>query len=469
MRTPRAGVVPSVIPVDAQGEGYFPHYMLARLPVSSRVDLVLTASELAGADCGFIPRMPDSLEASGLSPSFVEEHVLRCVYALPQITGAQLAATCGLAFQAGISTILDNLRQDHQVEIRGQRGVGDAGYAYVLTTKGTSRALEAQERTLYRGPLPVRIADYIASVKAQPIDANLVTRTSVRQAFVDLLVSDTVSDRIGPAITSGSTVLLFGAPGNGKTAIAERISRVLSDPIYVPYAIEVDGTVVQLFDPLVHRPTGRTCTTGVDQRWVQIHRPFVTAGGELTLGDLDLRWSQAGRFYEAPLQLKANGGVLLVDDFGRQQVRPADLLNRWIVPLEKRVDYLTLVTGKRVEVPFQQMLVFATNLEPAGLADEAFLRRIRFKLRLSDPTPEQFNELFRRECAVHGVQFSAEAVRYILARWWTDDRPLRMCQPRDVLEQFVAIAGYKRIVPDVNSHALLDLACASYFAIALPE
>jgi Mg-chelatase subunit ChlI len=187
------------------------------------------------------------------------------------------------------------------------------------------------------------------------------------------------------------------------------------------------------------------------------------------LSGLDLLWSTAGRYYEAPLQLKANGGVLLIDDFGRQQVRAADLLNRWIVPLEKRVDYLTLVTGKRVEVPFQQMLVFATNLEPADLADEAFLRRIRFKLRLTDPTPAQFQEVFRRECLERGLAFSEEGVRYMLERWWVGGRPLRMCQPRDLLEQVVAIARYKGVALDLSSTELLDQACASYFAIALSD
>jgi len=340
----------------------------------------------------------------------------------------------------------------------------------VLTSKGTARALEAQEKTLYRGTLPVPIADYIASVHAQPINASLVTRARVRRAFADLLAPDAVSDCIGPAIKSGSALFLFGAPGNGKTAMAERISRVLSDPIYLPHAIEVDGTVVKVFDPLVHRPVGgQSSVPGLDQRWVQVHRPFVTAGGELTLSGLDLLWSTAGRYYEAPVQLKANGGVMLIDDFGRQQVRAADLLNRWIVPLEKRVDYLTLVTGKRVEVPFQQMLVFATNLEPADLADEAFLRRIRFKLRLSDPTAAQFQEVFRRECLERGLGFSEEGVRYILGRWWGGGRPLRMCQPRDLVEQVVSIARYKGVALDLGSTELLDQACASYFALALPD
>jgi len=413
---------------------------------------------------GFVPRTPESLQAAGLSPAFVEEHLLRCLHAAPQSTGAQLAAACGVGFQA-IAPILDSLRQDHLVEIRGQRGIGDAGFAYVHTSKGAARALEALEKTQYRGPLPVPIADYLASVEAQPIDNNLVTGTRVREAFADLLAPDSLTDKIGPSIMSGSALFLFGAPGNGKTAMAERISRVLSDPIYIPHAIEVDGTVVKLFDPLVHRPVDCGSTPGVDQRWVQIERPLVVAGGELTLASLDLLWSEGGRYYEAPLQLKANGGVLLIDDFGRQQVRPTEMLNRWIVPLEKHVDYLTLLTGKRVQVPFQQMLVFATNLEPRDLADDAFLRRIRFKLRLDDPTNEQFEDLFRRACSSRGISFSADGLRYMLQRWWAD-RPLRMCQPRDLVDQIAAIARYQGVEPNAGSHGLLDQACASYFGVA---
>ena len=219
--------------------------MQARLTASPQLHLVRPASEPPVAAGNFMPRRPESLEATGLSPAFVEEHVLRCLYGAPQITGAQLAATCGLGFQAGIGAVLDSLRQDHQVEIRAQRGIGEAGYAYVLTTKGTARALEALERTLYRGPLPVPIADYIVSVHAQLIDANLVTRARVRRAFADLLAPDAVSDSIGPAIKSGSALFLFGAPGNGKSAMAERIARVLSDPIYLPHAIEVDDMTYQ--------------------------------------------------------------------------------------------------------------------------------------------------------------------------------------------------------------------------------
>jgi hypothetical protein len=413
----------------------------------------------------FVPSAPESLDSAGLSRSFVEDHVLRALHARPQSSGAQLAAACGLPFQSGVGAVLDALRQEHLVEIRGQRGIGDAGYAYVLTAKGAARAADALERTQYQGPLPVALKDYVASVIAQPIDRKLVTRERVRQAFADLVAPDAVGDRIGPSIKSGSALFLFGAPGNGKTALAERISRVLSDPISIPHAIEVDGTIVKLFDPLVHRPVQVASSPALDQRWVQVERPFVVAGGELTLAGLDLLWSNVGRYYEAPLQLKANGGVLLLDDFGRQQVRPVDLLNRWIVPLEKHIDYLTLQTGKRLQVPFQQMLVFATNLEPSDLADDAFLRRIRFKLRLEDPTRQQFGDLFGRECASRGLACSPQGVEYILDRW-LHDRPLRMCQPRDLVEQIVAVAEYRATAPDMASRGLLDEACASYLAVA---
>lgn len=412
---------------------------------------------------GFFPSAPESLDAAGLTTAFVEDHVLRYLHGRPQSSGAQIAAACGIGFQAGIASVLDGLRQDHLVEIRGQRGIGDGGYAYVLTSKGAARAAEALERTQYTGPLPVSLADYVASVTAQPIDRKLVTRERMREAFADLLAPESVSDRIGPSINSGSALFLFGAPGNGKTAMAERIVRVINDPFYIPHAIEIDGAIVKLFDPLVHRPVQCASTPGLDHRWVKIERPLVIAGGELTLEGLDLLWSSAGRYYEAPLQLKANGGVLLIDDFGRQQVRPTELLNRWIVPLEKHIDYLTLVTGKRLQVPFQQMLVFATNLEPNDLADDAFLRRIRFKLRLQDPTPEQFSEIFRRECSSRGLDWSPEGVRYVLDRWM-GDRPLRMCQPRDLVSQIIAIADYQSTRPDPASRPLLDAACSSYFA-----
>ena len=414
---------------------------------------------------GFFPSAPESLDAAGLTSAFVEDHVLRYLHGRPQSSGAQIAAACGVGFQAGIGSVLDSLRQDHLVEIRGQRGIGDAGYAYVVTSKGAARAAEALERTQYSGPLPVSLPDYVASVTAQPVDRKLVTRERVRDAFGDLLAPESVSDRIGPSISSGSALFLFGAPGNGKTAMAERIVRVVDDPIYIPHAIEIDGAIVKLFDPLVHRPVQCGSTPGVDHRWVKVERPLVVAGGELTLESLDLLWSNGGRYYEAPLQLKANGGVLLIDDFGRQQVRPTELLNRWIVPLEKHIDYLTLVTGKRLQVPFQQMLVFATNLEPTDLADDAFLRRIRFKLRLEDPTPDQFGEIFRRECVARGLDWSPEGVRYILERWMVN-RPLRMCQPRDIVEQIVAIADYQSMRVDPASRPLLDAACQSYFATA---
>jgi len=309
---------------------------------------------LAGEDvaASFVPRAPESLETAGLSPAFVEDQILRYLHARPQSSGAQVAAACGISFQGGIGLVLDGLRQEHMVEIRGQRGIGDAGYAYVLSTKGAARAAEALERTHYQGPLPVGLGDYLASVTAQPIDRRLVTRERVRHAFADLLAPDAVSDKIGPSINSGSALFLFGAAGNGKTAMAERVARVLSDPIYIPYAVEVDGTIVKLFDQLVHRPVEGSSAPGIDHRWVQIARPLVVAGGELTLASLDLLWSNAGGYYEAPLQLKANGGVLLIDDFGRQQVRPTDLLNRWIVPLEQHIDYLTLLSVQLIQLVF---------------------------------------------------------------------------------------------------------------------
>jgi predicted ATPase with chaperone activity len=262
---------------------------------------------------------------------------------------------------------------------------------------------------------------------------------------------------------SGSALFLFGAPGNGKTAMAERIARVLSDPIYIPHALEVDGTIVKLFDPLVHHPVKVDSMLGVDQRWVRVERPLVTAGGELTLAGLDLLWSAGGRYYEAPLQLKANGGTLIIDDFGRQQMPAVQLLNRWIVALDGGVDHLTLHTGQTVEVPFDVLILFSTNLPPERLTDDAFIRRLRYKIELPNPTHDEFREIFRRECARSGVRYDDHALTYLLERWYdAADRDLRGCHPRDLIEAIVDGARYDDRPPELTEREIDD-ACETYF------
>lgn len=411
----------------------------------------------------FHPAVPETREEAGLTAPFLEDHVVRTVYFMQQATGAQIAQEVGLSFIA-LSPTLDALRHDQFVEVRGQKGIGEASYNYALTSKGVARSLEAMQKSQYRGVLPVPLDTYVRSVKAQTLKNVVVTEDTIREAFKDLVLHEEILDQVGPAVNAAAAMFLFGYPGNGKTSIAERITNLMGDSIFIPYAVEVDGYIVKLFDRLVHEPLPQDAADHYDARWVRIKRPTVVAGGELTMASLDLLWNEVGRFYEAPLQMKANGGMFLIDDFGRQMMRPQDLLNRWIVPLEKRVDFLTLVTGKKIQVPFDQLIVFSTNLDPKDLVDDAFLRRIKFKIDVKDPTPDHFMAIMKIMCGVRGVPYDEEGLDYMLSQWWAPyGRPLRMCQPRDILDQMIAIAKYKKVTPVLSNHDLIDRACTTYF------
>jgi hypothetical protein len=411
----------------------------------------------------FWPEPPQTLEETGLIRPLVEDHLIRLLYFSQQATGADLAAKCGVPYVA-VQMIIRELVQSHVFEIAGQKSLVEAGYKYMLAPKGRERADEALRRTWYRGPLPVPLDRYVASVTAQTIGDLVIRRDALRSAFSDLVISEAFLDRIGPAVNAATSIFLYGAPGNGKTAVAERITAMIGGAIFVPEAIEIDGSIIMLFDELNHRPIeedGRK----YDNRWKRIKRPVVITGGELTLASLDLIWNDVGKFYEAPLQMKANGGTFLIDDFGRQLVRPVDLLNRWIVPLERRIDYLTLMTGKKLEIPFDQLLMFSTNLNPADLTDEAFQRRVRFRIPVHDPDLGQFSEVFEAVCKSKRVPFDEEVFGWLVNTWWLPHgRPFRMVQPRDLVNQLIAIAKYLGQPPRMTPE-LLDLACKSYFVL----
>jgi predicted ATPase with chaperone activity len=283
-----------------------------------------------------------------------------------------------------------------------------------------------------------------------------------------------VFNEIGPAINSASSIFFFGFPGNGKTSVAERITRLMGDTIYVPHAVEANNQIIKVYDPILHTLVKEDETSSeaspllkrgsdFDRRYVKIKRPTIVVGGELIMAMLDLKYNSIGKFYEAPLQMKANGGIFMIDDFGRQQVRAMDLLNRWIVPLEKKYDYLTTVQGTKIEVPFDEVLIFSTNLDPNQLADEAFLRRIKFKIEIRDPSEEQFRQIFELVCRGRRIEYDSSGVDYLINKWYTPlKRPFRMCQPRDIIDQMMSIAKYN--MERVNfSPDLIDAACLTYF------
>jgi hypothetical protein len=298
-----------------------------------------------------------------------------------------------------------------------------------------------------------------------------VDHARLSRGFSHLIVNDELLEQLGPAVNAGKGVFLYGPPGNGKSVLAEGMGRTIGGDMYVPYAIDVEGHVVTIYDPISHEPLEETGTSSgsvvrhapYDRRWVRIRRPVVIVGGELTLDMLDLTFNPISKFYEAPLQLKANGGVFLIDDFGRQRIRPEDLLNRWIVPLESRVDYLTLHTGKKFQIPFDVLTVFATNLNPQSLADEAFLRRIPYKIPVEDPTLDEFTQIFEMNCQRRGLNFHHVMIAYLHRRHYLPvNRPLRACHPRDLIDQVTALCRYRGIKP-VITRELLDKACESYF------
>lgn len=412
----------------------------------------------------FAPPPIRSSEDTGLTPAFIGELVLKRIYYGGTLTGHEIARQVRLPFPNVVDVALDSLRRSNLLEVKSGMSPSPASYEYALTSRGHQKVLELLERNGYAGPAPVPLEVYRQAVAAQSIRGVVVTRSQLARAFAGLVISPTLLDQLGPAVNSGRSLFLFGPPGNGKTSIAETVTRVLGGAIYLPFAVEYDGQVIKLFDPVHHRAEdlldGKPDAT--DRRWVLTQRPVVVAGGELTMAQLDLVYSETSHFYEAPLQMKANGGMFLIDDFGRQQVSPRDLLNRWIVPLEKREDYLSLRTGQVISVPFDQLIIFSTNLEPHRLVDEAFLRRIRYKVQVPNPTEDEFREIFARVCAERGVPYEPAAVAQVIAYVQQHGLELRCCQPRDLVEQIIDIATFTDAAPRLTPE-LVRLACASYF------
>ena len=426
---------------------------------------------------GFFPAPISRLEDTGLPQIYLADLALKILYNSGYLTGFRIAELMALPFTGIVEDILEFLKREKLVEVKGAGGFGEGAYQYAITGAGIVKAREAMARNEYAGPAPVPLALYNTAIRRQAAARVSVTQRVLRQALAHLVMGEKTLSRIGPAANSGNSLFLYGAPGNGKTTIARAIGNmVLGEDMYIPYAVDVEGQVIKVFDSVTHEIVrdddasmpGAPGTGGLrgnkrDPRWVLIRRPFIVVGGELTLAGLDLQFDDVNKFYEAPFQMKANGGMFLIDDFGRQQVRPRDLLNRWIVPLENRLDFLSLHNGRKIEIPFEVLVVFSTNLPPRDLVDEAFLRRIRHKIEIIDPTYEEYKEIFKRMAQIKKVPFDEKGLAYLLQEWYIKrNRKLRSNHPRDILEQMIDIANYLNVEPNMSKE-LLDRACESYF------
>lgn len=414
------------------------------------------------------PAPPTSIEETGLHPDTLAQLMLKTLVA-GEASGTGLSEKLRVPYSV-LDALIQHARIEKLVEVRGTAGAGSAGYRYILTDLGRDRAAQFLDICRYVGPAPVPLAQYNAYVRAGMEARPYLDRTTLAAGFEHLVVGNGMLDQLGPAVNSGKALFLYGAPGNGKTVFAEGIGKALGGDMHMPCAIDVDGQVITMYDPVSHQrmaeaPNSNSVISVAahDRRWETIRRPVVVVGGELTLEMLDLTFNPISKFYEAPIQLKANGGVFVVDDFGRQRIPPRDLLNRWIVPLESRVDFLTLHTGRKFEVPFNVLIVFATNLKPQSLADEAFLRRIPYKIMAKNPTFDEYCRIFELNCKRRGLVFDPVMVEYLDRKYYKPRKlQMRACHPRDLISQVVDMCRYSNREPGITRE-LLDAACGSYF------
>jgi hypothetical protein len=417
---------------------------------------ILTRAEIESMG----PPLPEEIADTGISEQFLCDLALKHVAMLPEPTTTAVAERINLP-RTLTEDLLQKLYREKLIEVKMQSAIGSTRYA--MLDHGWDRLTRLLSISGYVGPAPVSLRDYTHMMKLQSIPSNTASLETVKQAFHDLILPDSLLQTLGCVINSRRSLFLTGLPGTGKTAVAERINNALDGGIWIPYAVEIDGQIIRVFDSHCHEPLSADETpTDFDHRWVLIHRPLVVVGGELTLENADLTWSEAAKFYEAPFQMKSNGGTLVIDDFGRQRVAPQDLLNRWIVPLERRVDYLALHTGKKIEVPFEQLVVFSTNLDENDLADQAFLRRMGYRARVEPPTPAAYTSIFKYQASKRGIVVEQPVLDHILAKYRTERRQMKGCEPRDILDRATDICKFEnqslKLTPTI-----VDIAWCNYF------
>ncbi|WP_246153051.1 ATPase [Oryzomonas rubra] len=410
-----------------------------------------------------IPKPPTTIERTGLQLTFITDLATKHILFMGEFDQQELAERVCLPVNL-VDKVMEQLRRAKLVEVLGAGGYSSGTYRYLITDAGKKRAQELLDICRYVGPTPVSLSDYVTMVDGQTIRLVAIDQQQINEAFAHLVVSPQLLTTIGPAISSGRSIFLYGPSGNGKTAIAEAIGRVFQDPIFVPHALYVAGQIITVYDPVTHFPVSdEDQEPRADRRWIRVKRPVVMAGGELTLSMLDLTFNQVTKYYEAPLQMKANNGIFLIDDFGRQQVEPRILLNRWIVPLERRVDFMGLHTGMKFTIPFDLLVLFATNIEPGELVDEAFLRRIRYKVRIDHPTIAEYEDIFKRVCEVNGIEFQPPVFSYLTNELYgKSPNPMAACHPRDIIDHLVDQARFHKTKPVLTKEAL-DQAWKTYF------
>ena len=409
------------------------------------------------------PPVPEELADTGVAEAFLCDLALKHVAMLPEPTTSAVSERLRLP-RTLTEELLQQLYREKLIEVKLQVTAGSTRYA--MLDKGWERMSRAISMCGYTGAAPVSLADYTHMMRLQSIPARPASMETVRSAFRDLVIPDSLLQTLGCVINSRRSLFLTGLPGTGKTAVAERMNAALPGAIWIPHAVEIDGQIIRVFDSHSHRRAPEDVTPAeYDRRWVLIERPLIVVGGELTLENTDLVWSDAARFYEAPFQMKSNGGTLVIDDFGRQRCAPQDLLNRWIVPLERRVDFLALNTGKKIEVPFEQLVVFSTNLEEQDLADDAFLRRMGYRARVEPPTPAAYIEIFKRAAHLRGLGCDQACLDHLMNNYMIEHRQMKGCEPRDLLDRVTDICLFEGRMLELTPK-VLDVAWRNYFGTA---